>query len=123
MRKAREPGLDRVRRVLARLHRRRSARLGLVLLGLFLIAALLGPTVAPQDPIAQDLSRRLERPGPDHWLGTDEFGRDILSRLLYGTRISLSISSLFSSISTIRFSSLRRKTSVRPLKTSGLSPK
>jgi peptide/nickel transport system permease protein len=91
MRKAGEPGLDRLRRVVGRLNRRRSARLGLVLLGLFLIAALLGPVIAPMDPLAQDLGRRLTGPNHEHWLGTDEFGRDILSRLLFGTRISLSV--------------------------------
>jgi len=91
MRRAREPGLDRVRRVIARLNRRRSARVGLVLLGLFLIAALFGPVLAPLDPLEQDLGRRLEAPSGEHLLGTDEFGRDILSRLLHGTRISLSV--------------------------------
>jgi len=59
------------------------------LLALLALAALLAPLLAPADPLAQDLQRRLQPPSAAHWLGTDEFGRDILSRLLYGARISL----------------------------------
>jgi peptide/nickel transport system permease protein len=68
---------------------RAGGRIGLGLLAFFLLAAALGPSVAPHDPLEQELSRRLEAPGREHWLGTDEFGRDVLSRLLYGTRVSL----------------------------------
>lgn len=91
MRKAGETGLVRLRNLILKLNRRRSARLGMVLMALFLLAALFGPSVAPRDPLDQDLSRRLEAPSGEHWLGTDEFGRDIFSRLLHGTRISLSV--------------------------------
>jgi peptide/nickel transport system permease protein len=57
----------------------------------FLVAAVLGPTLAPEDPLTQELGRRLEAPSADRLLGTDEFGRDVFSRLLHGTRISLFI--------------------------------
>jgi peptide/nickel transport system permease protein len=59
------------------------------LLALLTAAALLAPVLAPADPLAQDLQRRLQPPGWPHLLGTDEFGRDLLSRVLYGARISL----------------------------------
>src|SRR5207247_7696401 len=53
--------------------------------------AVLAPIVAPYAPLAQALGSRLEPPSPQHWLGTDQLGRDIASRLLYGARISLVI--------------------------------
>jgi len=77
------------RRLLRRLGGRGSVRLGAGILAVFLVVAAIGPVVAPADPVAQDLSRRLEPPGREHLLGTDEFGRDVLSRLIHGTRISL----------------------------------
>ena len=63
----------------------------LALIGAFAICAVLAPIIAPYDPLAQALGSRLEPPSPDHWLGTDQLGRDIASRLLYGARISLVI--------------------------------
>ena len=72
----------------------RLAVLGLLLIGLLAIAAIVAPLVAPFPPAAQDLAHRLEPPGAVHWLGTDEFGRDILSRLLFGARITLGIVAL-----------------------------
>jgi peptide/nickel transport system permease protein len=64
---------------------------GLVVIGWLVLLALLAPWLAPADPLQQDLSRALLPPGPGHWFGTDEFGRDVLSRLLHGTRITLFI--------------------------------
>jgi peptide/nickel transport system permease protein len=58
---------------------------------LFLIA-LLAPLIAPANPFAQNLPGRLEAPSFAHWMGTDELGRDILSRIIYGARISLTVS-------------------------------
>jgi peptide/nickel transport system permease protein len=60
-------------------------------LGLLLIAAILAPFLAPADVAAQDLERRLEGPTVEHPLGLDELGRDILSRLLFGARISFAV--------------------------------
>jgi len=62
---------------------------GTVIVGFWIAVALLAPLIAPADPIAQDLSQTLRPPGLDHWLGTDNFGRDILARLIWGTRIDL----------------------------------
>jgi peptide/nickel transport system permease protein len=65
------------------------ARVGLSAAALLVLAALLAPWIAPADPAAQNLPARLESPSKAHWMGTDELGRDTLSRTLYGARISL----------------------------------
>jgi len=67
------------------------AALGIVLLAAFLACALFAPHLAPRDPAQLDLGGRLLSPGHGHWFGTDELGRDILSRTLYGARISLTV--------------------------------
>lgn len=56
---------------------------------LVVLVAVLGPALSPHAFDAMDISQRLQPPGPDHLLGTDEFGRDVLSRMLVGTRLSL----------------------------------
>ena len=70
---------------------RRSAmgRWALALALLLVILALAAPWIAPADPTAQNLPARLAGPSAAHWMGTDELGRDILSRVLYGARISM----------------------------------
>lgn len=69
----------------------RLAMLGLViLLGLLFVAAF-APWLSPQDPVAQNLADRLKPPSSAHWLGTDALGRDILSRLIHGSRVTLFI--------------------------------
>ena len=65
------------------------ARIGFAAASLLVIAALLAPWIAPADPAAQNLPARLEGPSRAHWMGTDELGRDTLTRTLYGARISL----------------------------------
>jgi peptide/nickel transport system permease protein len=67
------------------------AILGIILLIGFLLAALFAPILAPHNPASIDLKHRLMAPNAAHWLGTDELGRDILSRILYGARLSLSV--------------------------------
>ena len=74
-----------------RLRRSKTAVAGLVIVGVYLFLALCGPWLAPYDPYFQDLNLSYLRPCMDHWLGCDEFGRDILSRILYGARVSLVI--------------------------------
>ena len=64
-------------------------RLGLIAAALLVAAALLAPFLAPADPAAQDLPARLAAPSRSHWMGTDELGRDVTARVLYGARISL----------------------------------
>lgn len=69
--------------------RNRGALISLVVLTALTGAALLAPWIAPYDPEKINILRSLQSPSPAHWLGTDEVGRDVLSRLLYGGRISL----------------------------------
>ncbi|MBN9616741.1 MAG: peptide ABC transporter permease [Acidobacteriales bacterium 59-55] len=65
------------------------AALGIVLLALFLVCALFAPWLAPYDPAQLNLASRLMGPSAAHWFGTDELGRDILSRTIFGARISM----------------------------------
>jgi len=88
---ARPAWADEAVALLRRLMRNRLTAAGLVVIGLLVLLALLAPWLAPADPLRQDLARALLPPGPGHWFGTDEFGRDVLSRLLHGTRITLFI--------------------------------
>lgn len=74
-----------------RLRRNRAAIAGLLIVGLFAVLAVLAPLVAPYDPIAQDLDAQLLPPSRAHWLGTDDLGRDMLSRIIYGGRTSLTV--------------------------------
>jgi peptide/nickel transport system permease protein len=62
---------------------------GLGLLGLLVLAAVAAPVLAPFDPVAQHAGQELRPPAAPYWLGTDEYGRDILSRIIYGSRASL----------------------------------
>ena len=65
------------------------AAVGVVLVALFVMFAVFAPWIAPQDPAAINLPARLDSASHAHWLGTDELGRDILSRVIYGARISM----------------------------------
>ena len=56
---------------------------------LWIVLAILAPVIAPYDPIAQDITARLQAPSAAHWFGTDNFGRDIFSRVIYGGRYSI----------------------------------
>ena len=67
-------------------------RVGLALTLFLVIVALAAPWIAPADPTAQNLPARLAAPSAAHWMGTDELGRDILSRIIYGTRVSMIVS-------------------------------
>ncbi|MGL5437683.1 MAG: nickel transporter permease [Lachnospiraceae bacterium] len=62
-----------------------------VLIVVIILAAVFAPLVAPYDHLKQNLADRLQVPSMAHWLGTDELGRDVLSRIIYGARISLTI--------------------------------
>lgn len=64
---------------------------GATIFTVIVFAAIAAPLLAPHDPLAQNILDRLEGPSGDYWLGTDAYGRDILSRLLYGARVSLVI--------------------------------
>jgi len=65
------------------------AAIGVVLVVIFIVFAVFAPWIAPQDPASISLPIRLSTPSHSHWFGTDELGRDILSRIIYGARISM----------------------------------
>jgi peptide/nickel transport system permease protein len=69
------------------------ATAGVVMVFIFVLCALFAPWIAPEDPAQIDLPARLMAPSPAHWFGTDELGRDILSRIIYGARISMLVGS------------------------------
>jgi peptide/nickel transport system permease protein len=71
------------------------------MVGLALLMAVAGPWLAPFDPAAQDLPLRLEGPSLRHWFGMDELGRDVLSRVLFGARVSLLVGVVVVSVSAI----------------------
>lgn len=77
-----------------RFRRQRAALAGLAVIALVLLLALLAGALAPYDPVAQDYRASLKPPGGGHLLGTDVYGRDVLSRLLYGSRVSLLVGSV-----------------------------
>lgn len=80
---------SRFRRIAWRYSRNRPAVVAMAFLTLLIIVAIFAPLVAPYDPVGQDLPRRLEPPSREFLLGTDAFGRDSFSRVIFGARVSL----------------------------------
>ncbi|MBQ3402802.1 MAG: ABC transporter permease [Synergistaceae bacterium] len=87
VRKRRSPFVD----VLLRLSKSPLAMFGLAIIFVLVFCAIFAEVISPYSPIKQDLMHMFETPSASHWLGTDEFGRDILSRLIYGARVSLQV--------------------------------
>lgn len=85
------PAASPAQRAWRQFRRNRLAVIGLGLLTIFVLAALLAPWLARHDPAAIDLRAVLEAPSRRHWLGTDQAGRDVFSRVLWGGRVSLTI--------------------------------
>ena len=84
------PSLDsRPGRLWGALTQNRLAWIGLALLALIVLVAVFAPWLAPHDPLEQNIAARLEPPSAEYRLGTDSYGRDVLSRLIYGARVSL----------------------------------
>src|SRR6202011_6162367 len=77
------------RRALRRLFQRKGAVAGLVVIAAFIVLAMFAPLIAPYDPIATSWTLVRKPPSALHWFGTDDLGRDILSRVIYGARASL----------------------------------
>jgi peptide/nickel transport system permease protein len=75
-------------------NRNKISWIGLVVLSLLVITALLSPVIAPYNPVEQHLVDQFKHPSSKYWLGTDEYGRDIFSRVVWGSRISLSVGTL-----------------------------
>jgi peptide/nickel transport system permease protein len=78
--------------VVTLLWRKKASRIGLVLYSSVVLCAIFAPLIAPFDPLAIDPVSILQRPSTNHLLGTDELGRDILSRIIFGARVSISVS-------------------------------
>jgi peptide/nickel transport system permease protein len=77
------------RRALRRLFKRKGALVGLAVIAAFLVLAILAPLIAPYDPITTSWTLVRKAPSAQHWFGTDDLGRDILARVIYGARASL----------------------------------
>src|SRR3984893_15996502 len=77
------------RRALRRLFARKGAVVGLVVIAIFIVLAVFASVIAPDDPIATSWALVRQAPSSLHWFGTDDLGRDILARVIYGARASL----------------------------------
>ncbi|WP_053218641.1 nickel transporter permease [Virgibacillus senegalensis] len=86
---------------LSRLVKSKTSFIGLLIILLLIVIAVMAPVVATHDPTEQQLLDRYLAPSADHWLGTDELGRDIYSRIVYGTRISIQIGLIAVGISAV----------------------
>ena len=84
-----------------RLKRDKVAMVCLVFVILLILAAVFAPLIAPYDQAYQDTKNILQGPSAEHWLGTDEFGRDILSRIIFGARVSLAVGLVAESIAIV----------------------
>lgn len=78
-----------LRRWWRRFARNRGAVFGLAVLVVIVLMSVFAPVMAPYDPLAQGVGPALQRPSLEHWAGTDSFGRDLMSRIIYGARIAL----------------------------------
>src|SRR5690242_2026632 len=83
--------LHRRRSVWRQLARHRLALIGLSVLVLFVLLSILAPVLSPYEPDRTSLLERFQPPNAKHWLGADELGRDIYTRLMYGARVSLAV--------------------------------
>ncbi len=84
-----------------RLRRNRLALAGFAVLALFILVAILTPWIAPYDYAQQNLDLGAAPPSADHWLGTDIFGRDLLTQIMYGGRISLAVGFIATAVALI----------------------
>jgi len=88
------PTRTRARMAWNQLRRNRTGLIGMAILALFLVAGVFAAALAPSDPYEIELEAGLKKPSPTHWLGQDELGRDLLSRIIYGARLSLVIGAI-----------------------------
>ena len=87
--------------ILRAVMRHRLSRAGLVIIAVLCVVAIFAPVLAPYGPYDQDLYHVLVPPNAMHWLGTNNLGRDLFSRLLYGTRVSLFVGIVSSLVSAM----------------------
>ncbi|MBU5439390.1 ABC transporter permease [Tissierella sp. MSJ-40] len=84
-----------------RLIKNKLAVFGIVVLSILIILSVLAPVITPYDRDETNLTNTYQKPSKEHWLGTDELGRDVFTRLIYGGRVSLSVGLVSTSISVI----------------------
>jgi peptide/nickel transport system permease protein len=96
-----QPTNDASRRIFRSLRRSPSALTGAIVVVLLVLIAIFAPVLAPYDPLKVNASVALSAPNAEHWLGTDALGRDLLSRIMYGARISLQLGLIAVSIAAI----------------------
>lgn len=93
---------SKVKEVWKRLKKNKSAMLGLVILIFFALVAIFATSLSPEILVTQQkASIRLQPPSPEHWFGTDAYGRDVFTRVVYGSRISLTIGFVTAAISLV----------------------
>ena len=88
------------RDAMRRLLRHRLAMFGAAVLFIVAVMSIFGPAIAPYDPNGMDFSDRFANPSLEHWMGTDDFGRDIFSRIIIGARVSLQVGLVAVSVAT-----------------------
>jgi peptide/nickel transport system permease protein len=93
------PGIR--RQIVRRALRKPMMIAGIVVVSCWVLLAALAPAIAPYDPIDQDVRHRLQAPSQAHWLGVDELGRDVFSRVLYGGRVSLPVAAAVVAVATV----------------------
>jgi peptide/nickel transport system permease protein len=86
---------------LRRLRQTRLVNFGLIILGVVVLCAIFAPLISPYDPLKQDYMAIAQAPSRAHWLGTDDLGRDVLSRIIYGSRVSLQVGAISVAIAVV----------------------
>jgi peptide/nickel transport system permease protein len=95
------PQLEELGRTIRYFRRSPLAITGLMIVVTWILLSVFAAQVAPYDPLKQDVKNRLQPPSVEHWMGTDQLGRDVMSRVIYGGRISLPVGFLVVGLSTI----------------------
>lgn len=86
-----QPKESRLKNMLSILMENKAAMAGAIIIAIYILVALFAPLLAPYDPFEIDLKNKLVPPSADHWMGTDDKGRDILSRIIFGSRLSMGV--------------------------------
>ncbi len=89
--KRRSPQMESFVTVMKRLFKNKAAIVGGVIILFFISVAIIGPSLVKTDPLETDLLNKLQPPSKEHWFGTDNFGRDIFSRIIHGTGLTLTV--------------------------------
>lgn len=87
--KKRSPQMESFIAVMKRLFKNKAAVVGGIIIALFILVAILGPSLVERDPNALNFADKLQGPSKEYWFGTDHFGRDIFSRIIHGARLTL----------------------------------